>query len=385
MKRRGDTRVPGLVRAAAGCGGLLFALFAVAPTWALLVRPATELGRALAWSAERCEVLYSGIERRGDKYRPLVAFAWQAGGRERISARFEVLPNEYKTEEQARAQSAPYVAGQAAECYLDPTRAQAVLKRRTNAQLFLGLVPLLFLLPAALFLWLATRPAGQLPGAAGGGSGWLPGRRRPADVRESGGPVTLVPASTPLGRFLLLTAVMLVWNGVTGAFIAAGWSEVSLAEIGPGLLCFAPFPLVGLALLGSTVHRFLALFGPRPFLTLSRPALRPGEAVTVGWELRRLGWRARSVEVTLLGRERAPTGSESTASHVFLERRLEPVPGATSTSGRAVIQLPAGLMHSFEAGSFKLEWLVRVRAEVLLAPDLDEEFPLTVLPERPRP
>ncbi len=196
--------------------------------------------------------------------------------------------------------------------------------------------------------------------------------------------MTLAPASTPLGRFLGLLAGMLVWNGLTGVFVAATWSDFSLSDAGLGLLCFAAFPLIGLLLLGATVYRFFALFGPRAFLTLSRPALRPGEAVTVSWELRRMAWRARALEVTLLGREAAPAGEGSPSStHVFLERRLQPLPGGERTAGRAVVQLPPGLMHSFEAGGFELEWLVRVRAPVLMAPDLDEEFPLLVLPGRP--
>ncbi len=162
MRRRGDQRLTAPMRAFVGCGGLTFALCGLLPTWFLSVRPATELVRSLSWPAERCEVLYAGVERAGGDYRPLVAFAWQAGGRERVSARFEVLPNDYKKEEQARAQAADYKAGQRAECFVDPARSQAVLKRRPNTQLFLGLVPLLFLLPAALFLWLATRPGGRV-------------------------------------------------------------------------------------------------------------------------------------------------------------------------------------------------------------------------------
>lgn len=383
MRRRGDQRLTAPMRAFVGCGGLTFALCGLLPTWFLSVRPATELVRSLSWPAERCEVLYAGVERAGGDYRPLVAFAWQAGGRERVSARFEVLPNDYKKEEQARAQAADYKAGQRAECFVDPARSQAVLKRRPNTQLFLGLVPLLFLLPAAPFLWLATRPGGRVARAADASS-WLPGGLRPEEVAEGGGPVTLAPASTPLGRFLGLLAGMLVWNGLTGVFVAATWSDFSLSDAGLGLLCFAAFPLIGLLLLGATVYRFFALFGPRAFLTLSRPALRPGEAVTVSWELRRMAWRARDLEVTLLGREAARAGEGSPSStHVFLERRLQPLPGGERTAGRAVVQLPPGLMHSFEAGGFELEWLVRVRAPVLMAPDLDEEFPLLVLPGRP--
>lgn len=387
MKRRSDARLTPPLRVAMGCGGLLFALCGLLPAWALLGAPLLELGRSSSWATARCEVLFVGVERAGEGHRPLVAYAYRVAGRERISARFEVLPNDYKTEESARAAAGELAPGRQADCYVSPSGTQAVLKRRPNRELLLGLVPLVFLVPAFIFLWLATRPSGKL-GTDGGRGGWLPGGRRPEDVAEAGGPVTLQPASTPLGRFLGLLAGMLVWNGLTGAFVAAAWNDISLRELGFGALCFAPFPLVGLLLLWAVVYRFFALFSPRACLTLSRPALRPGESVAVSWQLRRMAWRARSVDVALLGRETAPADSDGTAgsAHVFLERPLgQALPGGSPTEGRAALTVPAGLMHSFEGGAFKVEWLVRLRARVLLAPDLEEEFPLVVLPERPRP
>lgn len=388
MRRRADQRLSGPARALVGCGGLLFALFGVLPFWAMFVGPALELGRSFSWATARCEVLYVGTERAGGEYRPLVAYAYQVAGRERISARFEVLPNDYKTEEKARAQATDLTAGRPAECYVSASGV-AVLKRRPNTQLYLGLVPLVFLIPAVLFLWLATRPGGRIP-RAGDGTTWLPGGARPQDFAEaSTRPLTLRPASTPLGRFLALLAATLVWNGLTGAFVAAVWSQGGAGDLPAGMLCFAPFPIVGLLLLAATVQRFLALFGPRASLTLSQPAVRPGESVAVSWELRRMAWRVRTTRVALVGRELVPAGGDGSGTapaHVFLEHELGQVlPGGSPTEGRAGLTIPAGLMHSFEGGSFKVEWLVRVRAEVLLAPDLEEEFPLLVLPERPRP
>jgi hypothetical protein len=49
-------------------------------------------------------------------------------------------------------------------------------------------------------------------------------------------------------------------------------------------------------------------------------------------------------------------------------------------SGIGTVTVPAELMHSFTGSHNKILWTIRVKGEIVHWPDIDEDFPLTVLP-----
>ena len=52
-------------------------------------------------------------------------------------------------------------------------------------------------------------------------------------------------------------------------------------------------------------------------------------------------------------------------------------------SGSVEVTIPSDSMHSFSSENNKIIWALRLKAEVEWRPDLNEEFPLTVLPLPP--
>jgi hypothetical protein len=55
-------------------------------------------------------------------------------------------------------------------------------------------------------------------------------------------------------------------------------------------------------------------------------------------------------------------------------------------AGTAQAQVPANTMHSWFASHNSVEWRIRLRGEIPFFPDVNDEFPVLVLPyELPHP
>src|SRR4051812_7636236 len=113
---------------------------------------------------------------------------------------------------------------------------------------------------------------------------WLPTPQTEGVGLAAFGPLVLKPKQTPLGSFFGILFVAALWNGITGVFV---WHLLSSFREGNpdwGLALFLSiFVLIGLGLLLAVPYTFLALWNPRPHLTLSRGTLRLGDRVDLEW------------------------------------------------------------------------------------------------------
>jgi Protein of unknown function (DUF3592) len=377
-----------VARSALGCGALAFISMGLPFVWLMLGVPTLALVRSQAWPQASCEVLYTGVQpgvthsRGGSAYRPLVAYAYTVSGREYISAAFEVQPRDYKNEDDAKAQAATFASGSRWKCYVDPADpGQAVLLRRFNPATLLGLLPGLFPVFGLLMLY-AAFSVGRSNGPAQPSSSWLPAAATPEGDIVGSQNVRLAPTSSPLGAFIGLLFANLIWNGITFSFMYLGWHDGGLRKFEPGMLCFLPFPLIGLMLLFSIPYKFLALFNPRPYLTLSRQALRPGESLTLRYELTPFGFRVRRLQLWLKGSEHNLGGNKQAATtHEFYSGAvLDQNRGEEASAGQLTLTIPEGVMHSFEASRYQIRWRIKLVADIPLFPDVEQEFTLTVLP-----
>jgi hypothetical protein len=97
--------------------------------------------------------------------------------------------------------------------------------------------------------------------------------------------------------------------------------------------------------------------------------------------------RLRRFQVLLEGREEA-TYRRGTDTHtdkaVFASISLADTgdPGGFAT-GAGQAQVPRDTMHSFATKNNKIVWCLRVKGEIPRWPDIDDEFPFTVLAGRP--
>jgi hypothetical protein len=53
---------------------------------------------------------------------------------------------------------------------------------------------------------------------------------------------------------------------------------------------------------------------------------------------------------------------------------------AAMQTGRGTVVVPAHAMHSFSSAHNKIVWSIRIHGDIARWPDVDEEFPINVLP-----
>ncbi|MCX7915933.1 MAG: hypothetical protein N3A53_06480 [Verrucomicrobiae bacterium] len=148
------------------------------------------------------------------------------------------------------------------------------------------------------------------------------------------------------------------------------------------LLFFVPFLGFGLLVAGIAGYQLLALFNPRPRLTLSRAVLLPGETAELRWQfqgncrqIERLQIRLEGAEVHVHGRGKARHVEHkkfATLDLADVTRHVE------IAAGRVEFRVPNDARPSQESSPPRVEWHVRVRARIPHHPDITLDYPVRV-------
>lgn len=211
-------------------------------------------------------------------------------------------------------------------------------------------------------------------------------RWQPIEIdKVSRDPVTLKVASERWSTFLALLCIGAIWNGLVGAGV---WKAVeSVREGSPQwglILLLSPFVAIGLALLWGMVYTFLQIFNPVPTLILSAGAAPLGAELDLTWQFSGLTSRLNRVVIELRGREEATyrrgtttTTDKNTFATIKIVETTDPI---EIESGSTTLQVPSSTMHSFDSGRNKVSWSLHIRGEIGFWPDVNEEYPIIVLP-----
>jgi hypothetical protein len=262
--------------------------------------------------------------------------------------------------------------------------ASAVLSREMRGDLWFGLLPAVFVAAGAggiVFVFLGARRLKRRREA--GLEEWRP--EAAGELAAGGGEVVLEAKRSPLGKLVGAVLVALFWNGIVGVFVWKWWEEAAAGSMDGCLTLFlVPFVLVGVLLLVNVPYQVLALFNPRPVLTLDGGRLEPGCRATLSWRFRGSAGRIRHLKVVCRGREEATyrqgtdtvTKTSTFAEIVLADTTLE------IARGHAPLLLPEDTMHSFEADHNKIVWSLHLHGTVDRWPDVFDEHPLVVHPRR---
>jgi hypothetical protein len=391
---------------AGGCLAGFFSLFLLFGLGFFIPFFGVPLWRSVAarsWPAVPCTILHSEVRSHagddGTTYSVDVLFSYRVEGREFKSSRFRFIGGSSSGYEGKAAAVERYPPGTETVCYVNPQDpTDAVVERDLGGDAWFGLIPLVFVAVGAggmVFALVSARrkrvaaaaewlPAPQVAGGPVAAIG--PGSPAPAAAAAIGGPVTLEPGTGPVGKFVGLTLAALFWNGIVGVFawkVVEGYRQGS--PDGCLTLFLVPFVLVGLLLAASVPYQFLALFNPRPALTLGTAAPRLGEPTTLAWRFRGAAGRIRRLRIVLEGREEATyTRGTRTSTDQQVFATLELVDAADRpriAAGSATFTVPADTMHSFAADHNTIVWKLKVAGEIRLWPDVDQQFPLVVRPQ----
>jgi hypothetical protein len=386
-----------------------FALFAIIGSisfvaWFLI--PCFNVARARNWTPLPCKIISSAVASRGSgkdlRYYPDVLFSYSLNGQNYSSTRYCFFKLGFKNTYQPQSLLSAYPQGAAATCYVDPhDTTQAVLNRNFQPAAFASLLSLVFVaigLGGVTWQVLARRVARRNEGLGhrswrpkGGGAavaGSTSGMAQSSPetvVRDGTGQVVLKPVSSPGGQACGMMFVALFWNGIVAVFLRMGFFEAhdgGFMRIFLGLFLI-PFVLIGLGLLVAALASFGAMFVPRPTLTANVTDIPLGGTVELQWRTRRGVLNPQKLQLRLEAREEATytRGTRTyTDRNIFLSQSVfESAPGGEQ-SGQSRVAIPAGTMHSFEAAHNKIVWAIKVKGDVPLWPNFEDEYRLTVLP-----
>lgn len=358
----------------------------------MALQPLFKVQAARAWRETPCEIVSSELRSNSDSdgttYRVDIVFRYRVDGRTYTSENYSFLTGSSSSYEWKREVVSAHPSGSSSICYVNPADpSEAVMNRGLHAEMAFGLLPLIFFaIGLSGLLWVfrrsksATQASPPLTTTAVHASPFVT-----VNVAEQLGPTTLRPQMTRLGKFIGLVLVGLFWNGIVSIFVYHvfhDWARGrgSIFET----LFMTPFVLVGLGMIVGAVYYFLALSNPQARLTVSRSAVRLGESLEVQWEMNRDCSRVRSLRLELEGREEATYRrgtSTSTDRSVFA--RIVPIDTtdpAQIRAGTARLGVPSDTMHSFKGSNNRIVWTLRVKGDIPRWPDIDDEYPIQVLP-----
>ena len=372
-----------------GCFFTVFLLIGLAFS-AVFLWPIVEILQARSWRETPCTILTSEVEsHRGSKgsstYSVAVSYEYFVEDQRYVSTRYKFMSGSssgYDGKAEIVSRLAP---GTKTVCYVsrrDP--AEAVIERGFTGDIFFGFIPLIFAAIGGgglygVFIYKGkpkpVRPNAGLPAAAVAGA--TPGR------------TTLKASTSPGARLGCSILIALFWNGILSIFVVeavSGWSKGS--GDGCSTVFMIPFVLVGLALIVFVLYCFLALFNPRPTISVSASAAALGEMVELEWEMSGNVRRIRSFTVLFEGREEATyrRGTRtSTDKSVFESIELAKVTDPQSmTRGKVKVVIPMDTMHTFKSSNNKFLWHFLVKGDIPRWPDVDESYEFQVLPFRVR-
>lgn len=414
---------------AAGCLGTVFfgAFFSAgaAVLWVALLQPLWNIVRASQWVETPCTVTLCEVV-GDDTYTIKIAYDYTLKGQQYTGSRYNFMTgatSSRKWKEDVAANNPP---GTQARCYVNPRQEdESVFDRGFSSDMLFGLFGLPFLLvglagfvyflPAARRKQVAANAAAK--SAAGGvddeeddspptGSrrelaqriadtarkpsirAWSASEFENPDLEIPDEPVTLQPESSPTGNFVGCLIGAIIFHVVVGFFFVARLKDWRAGEWQwlPDLFAI-PAALGSLACIAGVIHTFLALFNPRPMLTLSRQAVSLGGEVTLEWFFTKSTASVRSLSFQLQGIESAKY-TRGTNTHTDTQKFHDEPLFSTSepqeiAEGKFTVRIPDDTMHSFFGENNKVIWQISLKGDIPFWPDVTATFPIKVNPHEP--
>jgi len=342
---------------------------------ALILEPLKDVIRAPQWTAVPCQVEFSrvGVHEGDDStsYSVDVLYSYEAGGTRYRSSRYRLFNLSSSGYGDKRDVVRGLPPGMETTCYYDPSEPEsAVMDRSFPMGILIGLVP------AAFFLFGLIGFRYQLRKLRGEGS-------QAAGFTVA--PKVLEPRVGRWGKLIGNVVFAAFWNGIVSVFVLQVWRDWQRGGA-PWfeLLFLTPFLLVGAAVVIAIPYHVLALFNPRPRLTLTPPVLSPGASASLSWTMSGKAAAIERLTILLEGREEVRTSqgkNSKTLTDAFSRVEIaDSGRGLSVAQGSVLFRMPEDAMHSFESGSNKISWVLAVSGRVNRWPDIDLEFPIHVEP-----
>ncbi len=345
----------------------IFLLAGSAGTYFFFVQPLLQVSAARNWQTVPCVIISSEVEEHADNdgstYSVKITYKYEIDGQEFQSDRYKFMGGSSSGRAGKQAVVDQYPAGEESKCFVDPNDpSEAVLERGLTADMLFGLIPLVFVMVGAGGLLVLTGVV-NLGSSDKKSATWQPkSLRRPNDsleshafdANDSGAPLVLEPAWSPIGRIVGLLFVALFWNGIVSVFVWQVYQGFQKGEPEWFLTIFMiPFVLIGIAFVGGVFHAVLMLWNPRLTITLEPGVVRLGETVRMSWNFSGNTNSIRQLLIQLRGTEEATyrrgTSTYTDKETFFEDDLIDTTNPMDILQGETEFTVPSNTMHSFES------------------------------------
>lgn len=376
-------------KAASGKGGVIgvrifgsvFIVVGLLATWFLAIKPTLEARAAQSWDEVPCRIKEASVaSSRGSKggytYSIRVIYDYKYRGKTYTGDRYDFSTGSSSSRGWREEAVAAIRANPSPICYVNPADPMdAVLLPEAGNDRWFGLIPLVFFFVGMGIFLGAPKMAGK--------SGGLRGLPRPVPAQQpvvslAHGGYELKPGITPKAGCVGMGCLSLFWNGIVWVIFVQPNTPVFAR------LFLMIFVLIGLAMAGGFGYFLLAMFNPKATVIADVQVVQLGQSLNIKWKFEGNTRRISHLSVTLIAKESATyrRGTNTTTDHnVFVnELVFETRDHASIAAGEVSISIPVDSMHSFDASNNKVVWAVKLHGDIAKWPDVDLEFPITVLP-----
>jgi hypothetical protein len=139
----------------------------------------------------------------------------------------------------------------------------------------------------------------------------------------------------------------------------------------------------GLSLALTTIRQGLSLRNPQTAILVSSPTVAGGDELAINWSVSGRAESLTKLTIDLEGREEIDYKEGNTTTTKRMVFATIPVTsmarGNLSRAGSKKIIIPAGAMTTFDGSFNRIIWTIRVRGAIPRWPDLDDQYPVTII------
>ena len=194
------------------------------------------------------------------------------------------------------------------------------------------------------------------------------------------------PRGSMMGQGCFL-AFALLWTSFSVFMFIMAWRDDEV----PGMIFISLFVLIGLAMLVASLWRYFSKIRlGAPVIMISHTELRVGERFNLDYQQTfKVATDVAKASVSLVFQEAATytQGTDTRTDRHDIAMEIYEIPGRHFEAGEVFqhgfsMAIPGDAMHTFIAKNNKLQWFIRVQVDIVDWPDLKEDYPIRVLPQK---
>jgi hypothetical protein len=361
--------------------GMVFMAVGLVATWFISIAPSLRAREARAWTEVPCRIEEASVKssrgsKGGTNYRIHVVYTYEVGGQRFTGDRYNFSTGSSSSRDWREKAVDELRANPSPVCFVNPDDPlDSVIMPEVGGERWIGLLTMVFFFVGLGIFMAAPKMAARSRNRTG-----LPNpvpAQKPVVSLAHGG-YELKPGVTPKAGCIGMGCVAIFWNGIVWAvFLQPDTPTVAR-------LFLLIFVLIGLGIGGGFGYYFLSMFNPKATLVADAQDVPLGGALKLKWKFEGNTSRISQLTVSLVAKESATyrRGTNTTTDHqIFVNEQLCQLRDrALIAAGEIAVNIPSNSMHSFDAPNNKIVWAIKVHGDIAKWPDVDLEFPITVLP-----